>query len=353
MAGRMHYTHGSRDARGVAFSHIMKQPFLHRRLVPAFLLTFALLAISCGDKQESSTSAGSTPVAEATSEPKEPTESEEPSASDMSEAAETDAAEARPVGRRWTEEELHKALLEKNPAYNGLAQFHIEGGLVLAAVLAGSNISDISPLAGMPLLRLDLQNNAVRDLSALKGAPLIALYLDGTTVDDLSPIADAELEELYLNGCRGVSNIDALKGQPLKLLNLFQTGVHDLSPLRGAPLESLWLNETPVSDISALAGAPLVTITLYRTQVTDLSPLAKCPTLQRIHCGETPVTDLSPLKDLVLTRLIFPPNNITKGLDEIKKMASLSEVGVTLEQKMWPTDFWQAYDAGAFKPQEK
>ncbi len=330
----------------------MMNTFLYHRLIAAILLTFALLAISCGDKQDAATPTVEPQVADSNAKTDAP-ETDETGASDMAEAAETEAAEARPVGRRWTEEELHKALLEKNPAYNGQAQFHIEGGLVLAAVLAGSNISDISPLAGMPLLRLDLQNNAVRDISALKGAPLIALYLDGTTVDDLSPLADAELEELYLNGCRGVSSIDALKGQPLKLLNLFQTGVHDLSPLRGAPLESLWLNETPVSDISALAGAPLVTITLHRTQVTDLSPLAKCPTLQRLHCGETPVTDLSPLKDLVLTRLIFPPNSVKKGLDEIRKMASLSEVGVTLEQKMWPTDFWQAYDAGAFKPQGK
>ena len=327
---------------------MMKPTFFLRSLPLALLLALSGLLISCGDKQEARNAAATPPVATATDDATA-AEPEDSASEDMAEAAK-EPEEARPVGRRWTEEELHKALQEKNPAYNGQAQFHIEGGLVLAAVLAGSNVSDISPLAGMPLLRLDLQNNALRDLSPLKGAPLIALYLDGTTVDDLSPLADAELEELYLNGCRGVSSIEALKGQPLKLLNLFQTGVHDLGPLRGAPLESLWLNETPVADISALAGAPLVTITLHRTQVNDLSPLAKCPTLQRIHCGETPVTDLSPLKDLVLTRLIFPPNNIKKGLEDIKKMASITELGVTLEQKMWPTDFWQAFDAGAFKP---
>lgn len=327
---------------------MMKPTFFLRSLSLALLFALSGLLISCGDKQEAPNAAATPPVATATDDATA-AEPEDSVSKDMAEASE-EPEEARPVGRRWTEEELHKALQEKNPAYNGQAQFHIEGGLVLAAVLAGSNVSDISPLAGMPLLRLDLQNNAVRDLGPLKGAPLIALYLDGTTVDDLSPLADAELEELYLNGCRGVSSIEALKGQPLKLLNLFQTGVHDISPLRGAPLESLWLNETPVADISALAGAPLVTITLHRTQVTDLSPLAKCPTLQRIHCGETPVTDLSPLKDLVLTRLIFPPNNIEKGLEDIKKMGSITELGVTLEQKMWPTDFWQAFDAGAFKP---
>lgn len=331
-------------------------PILNLRL-PVMAVVLSLLLVGCGDTKEVG-SPSSGPVAEApdadSNDAGEPPADAEGADSGADKSTEMAGAEdSGPKKRPWTEPELHEALYAKNPGYNGGGQFKIESGLVLAAALPGCNVSDISPLAGMPLLQLDLQNNPVRDLSPLKDALLTHLYLDGTQVDDLSPLKDAALEELYLNGARGVSSIEALKGQPLKLLNLFQTGVHDLNPLRGAPLESLWLNETPVSDISALAGAPLVTITLHRTQVADLSPLAKCPTLQRIHAGETPVADLSPLKDLNLTRLIFPPNSIKKGLDEIRKMQTLSELGVTLEQKMWPSDFWQAFEAGAFKTPEK
>ena len=85
----------------------------------------------------------------------------------------------------------------------------------------------------------------------------------------------------------------------------------------------------------------------------DVSPLAKCPTLQRIHIGETKVEDLSPLKDMHLTRLIFTPSIVKKGLPEIRAIATLSELGVTLEGKMWPDEFWNQLDAGAFKAAEK
>jgi len=335
----------------------MKFLFSLKMFSVSLLAALFLLLVGCGDTKEAEMASadggeGAT-SSDAAVEEGASAESEGADSQGAEAAGMTDAGGAGARKRPWTEPELHEALYAKNPGYNGGGQFKIESGLVLVAALPGCNLSDISPLAGMPLLQLDLQNNPVRDLSPLKGAPLIGLYLDGTQVDDLSPLADAELEELYLNGARGVSSIAALKGQPLKVLNLFQTSVHDLSPLRGAPLESLWLNETPVADISPLAGAPLVTITLHRTQVSDLSPLAKCPTVQRIHAGETPVTDLSPLKDLNLTRLIFPPNSVKKGLDEIRKMQTLSELGVTLEQKMWPSDFWQAFDAGAFNTGKK
>jgi Leucine-rich repeat (LRR) protein len=65
-----------------------------------------------------------------------------------------------------------------------------------------------------------------------------------------------------------------------------------------------------------------------------------------LDIGETPVTDLTPLKNLSLTRLIFSPKNITTGLEPIRRMKSLTEVGVTLQTRMAPQKFWQLYDQG-------
>jgi hypothetical protein len=48
--------------------------------------------------------------------------------------------------------------------------------------------------------------------------------------------------------------------------------------------------------------------------------------LQRLHIAETPVTDLSPLKGMRLTRLVFTPANITAGID-VAKSLPLQEIG--------------------------
>jgi hypothetical protein len=118
--------------------------------------------------------------------------------------------------------------------------------------------------------------------------------------------------------------------------------VKDLEPFRGTPLEMLWLTETPVSDIAPLAGCPLVSLTLHRTQVRDLTPLAGTG-LARLHIGETPVTDLTPLRGLRLTRLIFDPRRIEQGLEIVREMATLTELGLTFEERMPPAQFWSRY----------
>jgi hypothetical protein len=94
-----------------------------------------------------------------------------------------------------------------------------------------------------------------------------------------------------------------------------------------------------VSDIPPLAACPLVSLTHHRTQVRDLSPLA-ATRMQRLHIGETPVTDLTPLKNLQLTRLVFSIERITRGLEDVKSMASLREVGLTLETMLPPEQFF-------------
>ena len=60
--------------------------------------------------------------------------------------------------------------------------------------------------------------------------------------------------------------------------------------------------------------------------------------------------DLTPLLDVPLTRLIFTPSKIKKGIPEVReKMTTLREVGVEFETKMNPFEFWRLYDEGAFK----
>jgi Leucine-rich repeat (LRR) protein len=85
-------------------------------------------------------------------------------------------------------------------------------------------------------------------------------------------------------------------------------------------------------------------LTLEGTKVADLRPLSRMTSLKRLHIGNTPVSDLSPLKTLKLERLIFTPRNIRKGLDVVRNMKTLMEVGTTLETRMPPEQFWSRYD---------
>lgn len=243
---------------------------------------------------------------------------------------------------------LHQKLKAKNPGYNGQAQFVNDPAVGLIGDFNGTVVTDLSPLKGIPFGALDLKGQPVSNLEPLRGMPLKLLGLEETKVVDLKPLTGMKIEKLYLSNT-AVSNLKPLAGMPLQELQLVGTKVKDLGPLRGAPLQALWLNGTPVADISSLAGCPLITLTLQGTKVSDLGPLSKMLTLQRLHIGETPVSDLAPLRELRLTRLIFTPSKITQGLDVARNMKSLTELGTTLETKMAPAQFWTLYDQGKLK----
>lgn len=239
---------------------------------------------------------------------------------------------------------LHQRLKLKNPDYQGQAQFALDPLVGLVGDFNSSKISDLSPLAGIPFGALDLRGQRVSDLQPLKGMPLKLLGIEDSLVADLTPLKGMRLEKLYVNNTP-VSDLGPLRGMPLNELMLVGTKVKDLKPLHGSPLQMLWLNNTQVFDISPLAGCPIRSLTLERTKVVDLKPLSKMTSLKRLHIGETPVSDISPLKTLQLERLIFTPKNIRKGLDVVRDMKTLTEIGTTLEKRMPPEQFWLHYNS--------
>ena len=250
-------------------------------------------------------------------------------------------------------EVLHRQLAERNPEYDReRTAFRFEEQVLTRVELVRANLKDLTPLAGNPIYILDLrENDLLQDLGPLRGLPLHELYLEETAVQDLAPLAGLPLQSLYLSQTP-VADLSPLARCPLAYLNLVGTQVTDLSPLTGLKLDSLWLNETPVRDITPLASVPLVSLSLHKTSVDDLASLSRMPSLQRLHVGETAVSDLRPLKNLRLQRLIFSPGRITEGLDVIRGMESLRELDVELGSgpRLTPAEFWARYDAGGFPP---
>lgn len=238
---------------------------------------------------------------------------------------------------------LHQRLKAKNPDYNGKAQFAKDQSVGLMGDFTSSRITDLSPLTGIPFNALDLRGQAISDLKPLKGMPLTLLGIEDTQITDLTPLKGMKLEKLYLNNA-SVGNVKPLARMPLKELMLAGTKVKDLTPLKGSPVQSLWLNSTPVSDISPLAGCRLISLTMEGTKVADLKPLSRMKSLKRLHISRTPVSDLTPLKALKLERLVFTPGTIKNGLEVVRNMKSLIEVGSTLDVLMPPEEFWLRYD---------
>jgi hypothetical protein len=115
--------------------------------------------------------------------------------------------------------------------------------------------------------------------SAAREIGLQQLSLSGTQVSDVSPLAGL--------------------GQ-LELLNLRGTEVSDVGPLAGlTQLRSLDLSETWVTDVKPMSGlGQLRTLYLFNSPVSDVSPLAGLGQLQRLHLRSTKVSDVGPLAGL-------------------------------------------------------
>ena len=74
------------------------------------------------------------------------------------------------------------------------------------------------------------------------------------------------------------------------------------------------------------------------------------PMLQRLHIAETSVTDLTPLRHVSLTRLVFTPGRITEGLDTARQMTSLRQIGTRFDDNeknlTSPAMFWDLLEKG-------
>ncbi len=238
-------------------------------------------------------------------------------------------------------EAVAKKLMELNPGFDGKVEAadlkgtpKIEKGVVTELRFSTNNVTDISPVrafVGLTFLNCggsDAGKGKLSDLSPLQGMPLTKLQCGNTQVSDLSP----------------------LQGMKLTLLICGSTKVSDLSPLKGMPLTAMFFSFTQVSDLSPLRGMRLTEVACGNTRVSDLSPLAGM-NLTKLVCYENPkVSDLSPLSGMNLTFVSITPRSVTKGLDVIRQMKSLKTIGIGSDVKNYfpPEEFWKKYDAGEF-----
>lgn len=177
----------------------------------------------------------------------------------------------------------------------------LQGMAITSLALGGTRVADIAPLAGMPLENLDAVGTDIADIAPLAGMPLTVLRLGSTHVADLGPLKGMHLQTLDLRQTR-VSNLGVLRGMPLTELDISGSGVTDLGPLKGMRLSSLRATGTRIVDLSPLKGMPTTLLAVDGTRVADLAPLKGMP-LRTLLIARTPITDLAPLIGMTLSAL--------------------------------------------------
>ena len=190
-------------------------------------------------------------------------------------------------------------------------------------ILDYQQISDLSPLAQLPLEYLSLTGNEVSDLSPLSGmTELKVLDLGENPVRSVQVLTDLhQLREVTLEAT-GITSVGVFAGSELQSLNVRTTWVNDYTPLETCPnLTRLITGSMPDGAAETLAGlTSLVELRLYSTQDVDLShftglqalrnldlygsavshpeALTRLSSLRYLNLGETGVSDLSFLTEM-------------------------------------------------------
>jgi Leucine-rich repeat (LRR) protein len=250
-----------------------------------------------------------------------------------------------------TTQELTRDELQRRLNANENATFRVSGKDIVEANLFRSGVRSIEALKGTPLLGLDLGFTHVTDLSPLEGMRLEFLALENVPVSDIRVIKGMPLRILKLQNTK-VTDFAVLQGMELQQLNVLNLPFRDLSLLKDMPLEMLWLTGTQITDLSDIPTRRLVSLDIERTGVSNLDPLATATPLRRLNIAKTLINDVTPLQDLQLERLILSPERIRTGMESLRKMKSLVLIQTSIEQEMTAADFWKRYDLGVWKPEE-
>lgn len=267
-------------------------------------------------------------------------------------------------------EAVSKKLVELNPGFDGkLTNLEssgpppVEDGMIKHVRFLADHVKDLSPVRAFTGLRSlvcdgtsnpseNLFKGQLSDLSPLEGMQLTFVACSGNlAITDLTPLARLPLTSLIAS-YTNIKDLTPLAGKKLTLLFVGKTQVADLSPLKGMPIKHLVVNSTSVSDLSPLKGMPITSLSIAETPVFNLSPLVGMP-LKDIRFHSTNVVDVTPLHGMDLETVALTPKNITKGIDNFRKIKNIQTIYSDWNDQFTPEEFWTKYDAGEFgKPEQ-
>lgn len=195
--------------------------------------------------------------------------------------------------------------------------------------LCDQRISDLSPLAGLPLTTLALSDNAVEDISALETLPgLRYIWLGGNPIRDYAPLRAVEWPAyINLDGV-SIASLDELAGSRVWRLSLMQVKVADgdWSPLSGLPsLHELDTKYLPAEALPVLGGLTgLNRLRLYNFSGTDLTVLKDMAALEDLSVDGLP--SLEGIQALTALRVLGLEGAPLEDLSPLLALPGLEEV---------------------------
>ncbi len=278
-------------------------------------------------------------------------------------------------------------LKERNPGLSDEVGHKSEDGVVTEISLGG-NVTDLSPVRALPglqafRLRHSRDVSDFSPLSGMKHLTVLELHLchqvrdaglahfkDRKNLTHLDLTHAKQVTDAGLANFKGCKNLTYLRLDWTQVTDAGLASFEDCKNLTDVMLAATQVSDAGVAHLRDCKD--LTYLNLAQTQVTevglahlkdcknlkelvlleaskvaDLSPI-KDLKLTRLNCVATGVTDLSPLEGMPLEDIRLTPKNITQGLNILREMKGLT-IGINLDQR-WPAaEFWDRYDKGEFK----
>jgi hypothetical protein len=231
-------------------------------------------------------------------------------------------------------------------ALKALTSLSLRGSTVDWNTRSGSGkVSDIRPLKGMRLTNLDLVFNPIENISVIEGMPLAVLDIAfSPNISDISVVRGMPLVRFQCQETN-VSDLSPLAGAKLNHINIVETPISSLEPLRGMPLHFVNCGVSAITSIEPLRGAPVNALIIYSTKVSDLGPVEMMP-LKNLNIHNTSVSDLSPIYGKPIEELIFSPDSFKSDLTSIRNMKSIKRISDVTWKTESPDVFWRRIDQG-------
>ncbi|MDD2599621.1 MAG: hypothetical protein PHO37_10390 [Kiritimatiellae bacterium] len=119
---------------------------------------------------------------------------------------------------------------------------------MLDITLARANINNLSVLTGLPLKSLDLNETDIDNIVPLHDfTGLICLNLSNTKVSDLKPIAHIPLKELQINGTL-IKDLSSITGMPLRYLSIRGISVTNIGVLSKMHIQDIEFSPELLSE---------------------------------------------------------------------------------------------------------
>jgi len=205
--------------------------------------------------------------------------------------------------------------------------------------LSYNDIYDLTPLSSLTNLKdLILSGNRdVVDLTPLANLPnLRVLGLRDTNVTDVTPLVGTGLERLDMSRNWGtrrtdITSITSLYNlTSLTWLNLQEHSITDITPLAGLTnLTTLHLSRNQITDITPLAGLTNLTrLNLNSNHITDITALANLTNLEDLSLGHNRsgnrrLVDITPLANLSNLQSVYLRNNSVRNWDAVSHVQTV------------------------------